>query len=90
MFQKKISHNLKHVACDKLLEARVESKLSAGRVKDDVMARLTVAIPKPRDNRSREVSIPESVRALRVGDVHSKSHRETINDCKWCCRCLCL
>lgn len=59
---------LKTRACDKLLEARVESKLSAGRVKDDVMARITVAIPKPRDNTQREAFIPESVRAVRAGE----------------------
>jgi nucleolar GTP-binding protein len=52
---------LKNRACDKLLEARVDAKLSAGRVKDDVMARISVAIPKPRDRVVRDVCIPESV-----------------------------
>lgn len=59
---------LKTRACDKLLEARVESKLSAGRVKDDVMARITVVTPKPRDNVQRGTSIPESVLAVRSGE----------------------
>jgi nucleolar GTP-binding protein len=59
---------LKTRACDKLLEARVESKLSAGRLKDDVMARITVAMPKKRDNAVRESFIPESVLATRTGE----------------------
>lgn len=59
---------LKTRACDKLLEARVESKLSAGRLKDDVMARITVAMPKKRDNAVREAFIPESVLASRAGE----------------------
>lgn len=54
---------LKTAACDKLLEARVDAKLSAGRVKDSVMSRITVAMPKPRDDVKREAFIPESVRA---------------------------
>jgi len=52
---------LKITACDKLLEARVDSKLSSGRVKDDVLSRITVAMPKPRDNLAREPYIPDSV-----------------------------
>lgn len=60
---------LKTRACDKLLEARVESKLSAGRMKDDVLSRLTVAVPQPRDGSTREAFIPDSVRALQSGDA---------------------
>lgn len=52
---------LKITACDKLLEARVDSKLAGGRVKDDIMSRITVVQPKPRDNVVREAYIPESV-----------------------------
>ncbi|CAM9136341.1 unnamed protein product [Ectocarpus fasciculatus] len=52
---------LKCKACDNLLEARVDAKLSAGRMKDDVMSRVTVAMPKPRDGAEREAFIPESV-----------------------------
>lgn len=55
---------LKTMACDKLLEARVDAKLSAGRVKNDVMARITVAVPKPRDGQVREPFIPDSVKAI--------------------------
>lgn len=52
---------LKMKACDKLLEARVDAKLSTGRVKDDVMSRITVAQPKKRDSKVRGTSIPETV-----------------------------
>ena len=52
---------LKVAACDKLLEARVDSKLSMGKIKDDVLSRITVAMPKPRDSATRGPSIPESV-----------------------------
>jgi nucleolar GTP-binding protein len=52
---------LKTTACDKLLESRVDAKLSLGRVKSDVMSRISVALPKPRDNKKREAFVPESV-----------------------------
>lgn len=52
---------LKVQACDKLLEARVDEKVSSGRVKDEVMARITVVNPKPRDNVVREAYVPTSV-----------------------------
>lgn len=51
---------LKTTACDKLLEARVDAKLSTGRLKDDAMARITVVHPKPRDGSVREAYVPES------------------------------
>ena len=60
---------LKTRACDKLLEARVESKLTAGRMKDDVLSRITVAVPKARDGSTRDAFIPESVQAMKSGDV---------------------
>ena len=53
---------VKTTACDKLLEARVDAKLAAGRVKDDVLSRVTVAVPKPRDNVKRDAFIPDSVK----------------------------
>mmetsp|Transcript_21918 Transcript_21918/g.36696 ORF Transcript_21918/g.36696 Transcript_21918/m.36696 type:complete len:708 (+) Transcript_21918:46-2169(+) len=55
--------HLKVTACDKLLEARVDSKLSMGKIKDDVMSRITVITPKPRDSAQRDVCIPASVAA---------------------------
>jgi nucleolar GTP-binding protein len=52
---------LKTTACDKLLEARVDSKLSAGKIRNDVLARISVAVPKPRDGVQREPCIPASI-----------------------------
>lgn len=52
---------VKTTACDKLLEARVDSKLAAGRVKGDVISRVTVAMPKARDGVTRDAFIPDSV-----------------------------
>jgi nucleolar GTP-binding protein len=60
---------LKTHACDKLLEARVDAKLTAGRIKDDVLARITVAVPKPRDDHVRDSFIPDTVRSFPDGDA---------------------
>lgn len=50
----------------------MDSKLAAGRIKNDVMSRITVAMPKPRDNNKRGAFIPESVvdksSQMNVGD----------------------
>lgn len=52
---------LKTLACDKLLEQRVDSKLSAGRLTNDILSRISVAQPKPRDNKVRAATIPDSL-----------------------------
>lgn len=52
-------------ACDALLARRVETKMRAKKV-GDVLNRLTVAEPKPRDGKAREVSVPPSVLAARA------------------------
>eukprot|EP01031_Cornospumella_fuschlensis_P032362 gene32362-39137_t len=52
---------LKTLACDKLLEQRVDSKLSAGRLTNDILSRISIAQPKPRDNKVRAPTIPESL-----------------------------
>ncbi len=66
---------LKTRACDKLLEARVENKLSSGRVKDSVLSRISVANPKPRDNKKRGAYVPESVQKLQNGGVYATGER---------------
>ena len=68
---------LKTMACDKLLEARVDAKLSSGKVKNDIMSRVTVAMPKPRDNVTREAFIPESVLRNQKDGISVKSDRIT-------------
>lgn len=82
---------LKIRACDKLLEARVDQKLTAGRVKDDVMSRITVAVPKPRDGAVREAFIPQSVQSIKDGDglvvapktSTNASNRQTEKNLQW-------
>lgn len=75
---------LKVAACDKLLEARVDSKLSLGKVKDDVLSRITVAMPKARDNTTRGASIPASVAAKADSmSVVGASERQTEKQLMW-------
>ena len=55
---------VKAAACDKLLAARVESRVSGKKI-EGVMNRLQVFEPTPRDGRTRDVCIPESVQRAR-------------------------
>jgi nucleolar GTP-binding protein len=55
---------VKATACDKLLAARVESRISGNKV-EHVINRLQVFYPNARDNLSRDVCIPESVQVAR-------------------------
>ena len=74
---------LKCTACDKLLEARVDAKLSASRVKDDVLSRITVALPKPRDGAVREPFIPDSVAAMAGGGGAMEIKKTTEKELMW-------
>lgn len=76
--------NVKKVACDKLLQARVDAKLSGKKV-DDVMNRLTVAQPQPRDSRERGPSIPETVAAEKEARMAGapKEKKRTEKDLMW-------
>jgi len=59
---------VKTKACDKLLASRVDARLSSqknNKVMDNVMNRLQVFHPTPRDDLNRKPSIPESVRIAR-------------------------
>ena len=56
---------VKQVCCDKLLAARVEQKLASRRA-GEVLNRLHVAQPKPRDAVSRPAMIPHSVALNRM------------------------
>jgi nucleolar GTP-binding protein len=75
---------LKVQACDKLLEARVDEKVSSGRVKDEVMARITVVNPKPRDNVVREAFVPPSVLNRQQGhSMETDAERVTEKTLMW-------
>jgi nucleolar GTP-binding protein len=58
---------VKAAACERLLQMRVEAKLK-GKRRDDVLQRLHMAVPRPRDGMPRLPNIPESV-LLRVGEA---------------------
>ena len=71
---------VKSAACDKLLAARVDSRVSGKKI-ESVMNRLQVFHPAPRDNVTREAYIPESVvqaqQEGRLGSVDHKPKRST-------------
>jgi hypothetical protein len=56
---------VKQTACDRLLNFRVDMKLAGKRV-TDVLNRMHVAVPKPRDRQTRPPVIPPSVAAARA------------------------
>jgi len=51
---------VKQAACDKLLQQRLETKMNGPKV-NDILHRLHLAVPKPRDDRVRPPFIPQSV-----------------------------
>lgn len=56
---------MKNTACELLLAQRVEMKMNGSKV-EQVINRVRVAEPVPRDSRTREVHIPRSVLAARA------------------------
>jgi nucleolar GTP-binding protein len=66
-------------ACERLLALRVAAKLRGSRV-DDFLNRLHVAVPAKRDNKVREVCIPETVVAKRAVEIQQKSTRKLERD----------
>lgn len=67
--------NVKNDACERLLAQRVEVKMKSKKV-NDVVNRLHVAIPTPRDNKARPPFIPQAVldkrNAMQVEGVNKK------------------
>lgn len=73
---------VKNTACDKLLESRVDARISGNKV-DNVLNRLQVFHPPPRDDIVREPFIPESVRNQDTKSTWSRSrvgYAPTVND----------
>jgi len=67
--------DVKTKACDKLLATRVDARLASqknNKVMDNVMNRLQVFHPTPRDELNRKPSIPDSVRMAREQNNNSK------------------
>lgn len=52
--------NAKNIACERLLDMRVEMKMQSKKI-NDVVNRFHVAMPKPRDGKERPVCIPQQV-----------------------------
>ena len=81
---------MKLKACDLLLEQRVGQKLR-GKKLPNVLNRLTVANPTPRDDMVREATIPDAVMAKRNGtamdmdddDDGASSTKKTQKDIMW-------
>lgn len=65
--------NVKQVACDKLLEQRVEQKI-AGKKNTTFLNRLHVAMPEARDNKTRPALVPDTVKQAPAG---SKMEEDT-------------
>mmetsp|Transcript_8285 Transcript_8285/g.23842 ORF Transcript_8285/g.23842 Transcript_8285/m.23842 type:complete len:711 (-) Transcript_8285:67-2199(-) len=67
--------DVKAAACDKLLETRVETRVSGKKV-EGVMNRLQVFQPAPRDDVQRKAHIPDSVKQAQAeGRVGSADHK---------------
>jgi nucleolar GTP-binding protein len=60
--------DVRNEACKLLLAARVEQKMTGKKI-SDVVNRLTVTLPRPRDGKVRGASIPESVLAARAAEA---------------------
>ena len=66
-------------ACEKLLAARVEQKLKGSRI-NDVLNKIHLAQPAPRDDVPRLPFIPEEVRNRRLYDWNDPSRRKLEKD----------
>lgn len=73
-----IAH-VKQIACDKLLDLRVDTKLKSKHA-NDLVSRLHVAQPAPRDHSARPAHIPESVRKAREMQVDNVREQEEEED----------
>ncbi|EPZ35012.1 P-loop containing nucleoside triphosphate hydrolase protein [Rozella allomycis CSF55] len=56
---------VKKQACEKLLASRVDIKMKTNKI-NDVLNRITLTVPKPRDQKQRTPFIPESVKSRMV------------------------
>lgn len=57
---------VKAAGCESLLERRIETKMKASKKVSEVLNRLAVVLPKPRDGKERTVTIPTSVVQAKV------------------------
>ena len=52
---------VKQAGCETLLERRIEAKMKASKKVSEVLNRLAIVQPKPRDGKERTLSVPASV-----------------------------
>jgi nucleolar GTP-binding protein len=71
--------DVRDAACDALLAHRVEAKLKGNKL-NQVINRIHVAMPKPRDNVKREAFIPEAVLTRRKYDPEDPFRRRLEKD----------
>lgn len=72
-------NEVKTAACDKLLAHRVESKLKGTKI-NSVLNRIHVAVPKARDDATREPFIPDAVKTRRKYDPEDPMRRRLERD----------
>ena len=63
---------LRNAACEQLLKLRITAKLSSQKSRA-VVDRLQIVQPKPRDDKQRGVSIPDSVLQLRAANAQTRT-----------------
>jgi len=66
---------VKQIACDKLLEQRVETKIKSKK-SSDVLNRLHVAMPAPRDDKVRGPVVPDSV--VKSKEMEIDTHKKEV------------
>jgi len=72
--------DVKQLACDKLLEHRVDSKVK-GKKLNDIVNRLTVTMPTPRDSKIRGSCIPKTVlEQSSMPQIKRKTQKEIQNE----------
>jgi nucleolar GTP-binding protein len=71
--------DVRNAACDALLAHRVEAKLKGNKL-NQVINRIHVAMPKPRDDIKREAFIPEAVLTRRRYDPEDPFRRKLEKD----------
>jgi len=71
---------VKEIACERLLTQRVEQKLKQTKKVDDIVNRLHVAVPTPRDDKVRKPFIPESVVQAREKKKEMEMNNNNNND----------
>lgn len=68
---------VKNTACKELLKMRVERKMKSHKV-GDILNRISVTMPKPRDGKTRGACIPDSVKAQRAAAAAAGADEDMI------------